>query len=175
VPKRDIAKAKALVRQAGKGDVTVDFMVPNDSLQMQVGQVIQAMAKEAGIRLNIRATEFASSLNLAEKGDYQAYLFAWSGRTDPDGNLYNFLSCKGPLNYSGYCNETVDKEIDAARQIENPGERAQHYAKVAEQVLKDRPVLYIYHRSWIYAFSKKLAGFTPYPDGLVRPQGLTLQ
>lgn len=175
VPKRDIAKARELVKAVGKGEVTVDFMVPNDSLQMQVAQVLQAMAKEAGINLAIHATEFASSLNLAEKGDYQAYLFAWSGRTDPDGNLYNFLSCKGPLNYSGYCNETVDAEIAAAREIEDPAARRAHYAKVAQQVLKDRPAIYLYHRRWIYGFTKRLAGFTPYPDGLIRPQGLSLQ
>jgi peptide/nickel transport system substrate-binding protein len=175
VPKRDLAKARALVKAAGTGEVSVDFMVPNESLAMQVGEVLQAMAKEAGINLNIRATEFASSLNLAEKGDYQAFLFAWSGRTDPDGNLFNFLSCKGPLNYSGYCNETVDAEIAAARIVDDPAERRARYAKVAEQVLKDRPVIYLYHRRWIYAFTSKLAGFAPYPDGLIRPQGLRLQ
>jgi peptide/nickel transport system substrate-binding protein len=175
VSKRDLAKARELVKAVAKGEVKVDFMVPNDTLAMQAGQVIQAMAQEAGITLNILATEFASSLNLAEKGDYQAFYFAWSGRTDPDGNLFNFLSCKGPLNYSGYCNESVDAEIAAARIIADPAERARHYAKVAEQVLKDRPVIYLFHRRWIYGFTKKLAGFTPYPDGLIRPQGLTLQ
>jgi len=175
VPKRDLARAQALVKAVGKGEVSVDFMVPNDTLSMQAGQVIQAMAKEAGITLNIRATEFASSLNLAEKGGYQAFYFAWSGRTDPDGNLFNFLSCKGPLNYSGYCNEAVDAEIAAARIIEDPTARRQHYVKVAEQVLQDRPVIYLFHRRWIYGFTKKLAGFVPYPDGLIRPQQLTLQ
>ncbi|HZB90857.1 MAG TPA: ABC transporter substrate-binding protein [Stellaceae bacterium] len=175
VPKRDIAKAKALVQQVAHGEVTVDLMAPNDSLQMQVAQVLQAMAKEAGINLNIQATEFASSLGIAEKGDFQLYLFAWSGRTDPDGNLYNFIACKGPLNYSGYCNPALDREIDAARATEDPHQRAQLYAKVAQTVLSDRPVIYLYHRRWIYAYSKHLTGFTPYPDGLIRPQGLRLQ
>jgi peptide/nickel transport system substrate-binding protein len=174
-PKRDLVRAKQLVKDVGKGEVTVDFMVPNDSLAMQMGQVIQAMAKEAGINLNIRATEFASSLNLADKGDYSSYLIAWSGRTDPDGNLYNFIACKAPLNYPGYCNEEVDKEIAASRQIEDPAERLKHYTKVAAQVLKDRPILYLFHRRWIYAFTQRLAGFQPYPDGLIRPQGVTLQ
>jgi len=174
-PKRDLAKARRLLKEAGHGEISVDFMVPNDSLQMQVAQVIQAMAKEAGITLNIHATEFASSLNLAEKGEFGAYLFAWSGRIDPDGNLYNFLACKGTLNYSHYCNEAVDREIGAAREVTDPAERLKHYAKVAEQVLKDRPALYIYHRQWIYGFTTKLSGFTPLPDGLIRPQGLMLR
>ena len=173
-PKRDLAKAKRLLKEAGHSEISVDFMVPNDSLQMQVAQVIQAMAKEAGITLDIHATEFASSLNLAEKGEFGAYLFGWSGRIDPDANLYNFLACKGTLNYSHYCNGAVDREIDAAREVTDPAERLKHYAKVAEQVLKDRPVLYLYHRQWIYGFTTRLTGFTPLPDGLIRPQGLML-
>ncbi len=175
VPQRDVAKARRLLQEAGLREVALDFMVPNDSLQMQVGQVIQAMAKEAGITLNIRATEFASSLNLAEKGEYGAYLFAWSGRSDPDANLYNFLSCKGTLNYSRYCNEAANREITAARETTEMAERLAHYAKAAAQILADRPVLYLYHRQWIYAFTTKLEGFAPYPDGLIRPQGLSLK
>jgi hypothetical protein len=29
------------------------------------------------------------------------YLNGWSGRTDPDGNLYNFVSCKAPPALNG--------------------------------------------------------------------------
>jgi len=175
VPKRDLAKAKQLMKEAGKSSVDVDFMVPNDSLAMQVAQVIQAMAGEAGIHLNIRATEFASSLNLAEKGEFGAYLLAWSGRADPDGNLYNFIACDGPINYPRYCNQDVDREIKAGRQVGDPAERMKHYTKVAAQVLKDHSLIYLYHRKWIYAFNTKLTGFTPYPDGLIRPEGLMLK
>ncbi len=175
VPKRDVTRAKQLIKEIGKGEITVDFMVPNDSLAQQQGQVIQAMAKEAGINLNIRATEFASSLDIADKGDYSAFLLGWSGRSDPDGNIYNFVACNAPLNISGYCNAEVDKDLKAAREVEKPAERLVHYKKVAAQTLKDRPIIYLFHQKWIYAFNTKLAGFEPYPDGLIRPQGLTMQ
>jgi peptide/nickel transport system substrate-binding protein len=175
VPKRDLARAKQLLKEVGKGEITIEFMVPNTSEFMQLGQVIQAMAKEAGINLNIRATEFASSLNLADKGDYSAYLIGWSGRADPDGNIYNFVACNAPLNYPGYCNADVDKELKAAREVEKPADRLAHYKDVAARTLKDRPILYLFHRQWIYALTAKLAGFEPYPDGLIRPQGLKMQ
>ncbi len=42
-------------------------------------------------------------------------------------------------------------------------------------MLADRPVLYLYHRRWLYAFNQHLGGFAPYPDGSIRPQGLTLR
>ena len=112
---------------------------------------------------------------LGERPDAGLLSSAWSGRTDPDGNIYSFLSCKGALNDGHYCNETTDKELGAARTASDPAERIKHYAAAAEQIAKDDPIIYLFHQKWIYAFSPKLKGFTPVPDGLVRVKGLTLQ
>jgi peptide/nickel transport system substrate-binding protein len=46
---------------------------------------------------------------------------------------------------------------------------------VAEYTLHDRPLIYLYHPKLLYAATAKLAGFIPYPDGLIRPQGLRLE
>ena len=143
----------------------------------QVAQVVQAMAKESGFDIRIQATEFASSLQLASNGDFEAFLVGWSGRTDPDGNIYNFVSCKAPpaLNASRYCNAEVDRELAAARQVEARVERLTHYTEVAEHTLKDKPLIYLYHANLLYAATGKLSGFVPFPDGLIRPQGLQLR
>jgi peptide/nickel transport system substrate-binding protein len=135
------------------------------------------MAAESGFDIKIQATEFASSLDLASKGDFEAYLIGWSGRTDPDGNIYNFVACKAPpaLNSPHYCNQDLDRELEAARQAADPAERLPHYAKAAERVLADRPLTYLWHGKYLYAMTAKLAGFTPYPDGLIRPQGIKMQ
>ena len=177
IPARDVAKAKALLADASAPKPQVAFMVPNGSEALQVAQVVQAMAGEAGFDMRIQATEFASSLELAAKGDFEAYQIGWSGRLDPDGNIYNFVSCKAPpaLNPTHYCNQDVDAELDAARAAPTQEERLAHYAKVAAHTLDDRPLIYLWHQKWLYAATTKLAGFTPYPDGLIRPQGLRLQ
>ena len=177
VPGRDVAKAKQLLAEAKAPNPSFTLTVPTNPETLQAAQVIQSMAAEAGFDIKIQATEFASSLDLAVKGDYEAYLIGWSGRTDPDGNIYNFVSCKAPpaLNTAHYCNQDVDKELDAARAIDAPAERLAHYAKVAERTLADRSLIYLWHQKWLYAMNAKLAGFTPYPDGLIRPQGLRMQ
>ncbi len=177
IPARDVAKAKALLAAAGVPHPSFTMMVPTTPEVLRAAQVIQAMAAEAGFDIKIQATEFASSLDLATKGDYEAYLIGWSGRTDPDGNIYNFASCKGPpaLNAARYCKPEVDAELDAARTASAPAERMTHYAAVAQHVLDDRPIIYLWHQKWLYAMTTKLAGFEPYPDGLIRPQGLEMQ
>src|SRR5262245_30819580 len=92
---RDAEKAKALLKEAGvTPPVTVDFMVPKGAETEAVAQVVQSMAAEAGFDMKIRVTEFATSLKQAEAGEYQAYMLAWSGRIDPDGNSYIFLRSK---------------------------------------------------------------------------------
>ena len=58
MPKRDLAKAKQLMKEAGvTGPFTVDFMVPKGAETEAVAQVIQAMAKDIGIDMKIRVTD----------------------------------------------------------------------------------------------------------------------
>jgi peptide/nickel transport system substrate-binding protein len=174
IPTRDVARAKQLLAAANAPNPVVELMVPTVPEPLQAAQVIQAMAKEVGFDIRIRATEFASSLQLSTKGDFQAFMIGWSGRTDPDGNIYNFVACKAPpgLNVTHYCNHDVDRELDAARQAQARTDRLAHYRKVAQHVLSDRPIIYLWHPKLLYGLGAKLAGFTPYPDGLIRPQGL---
>ncbi len=177
VPQRDLAKAKQLLAEAKQPKPSFTMMVPTNPETLQAAQVVQAMAGEAGFDVKIQATEFASALDIAVKGDYEAFLVGWSGRTDPDGNIYNFIACKAPpaLNTTHYCNPDVDRELEAARTASDPAERLEHYTKVAEPVIADRPIIYLWHPKWLYAMSTKLSGFTAYPDGLIRPQGLKMQ
>lgn len=176
VRERDVAKAKQLLSQAGvKTPITIDLMVPNNPETRQTAEVMQAMVGEAGFDLKIRVTEFATSLKEAEDGRYQAYMLNWSGRPDPDGNLYIFHRTGAPQNYGGYSNPQVDSLLDEARTLSDPKERRAVYEKATEILLTEGSVIYIYHRRWIIAHTAKLEGFKLLPDGLVRVVGLTLK
>jgi peptide/nickel transport system substrate-binding protein len=48
------------------------------------------------------------------------------------------------------------------------------YRRASEIHLSDRPMLVLYHYTWIWGHSERLSGFVPHPDGLIRPQGLRL-
>lgn len=175
VPARDVAKAKALLAQAGvKTPVPVELMVANNPDAQQVGEVIQSMASEAGFDVHLRATEFAASLSLSEQGDYQAYAIGWSGRVDIDGNVYAFLHSGQSQDITGYANPTVDKLLDAARGMTDVAQRKALYDQMWTQEAKDLPITYLYTASNIMGMTAKLQGFRPVPDGMVRLQGLEL-
>ncbi len=140
-----------------------------------MAEVIQAMAADIGINMKIRVTEFATSLKQAEAGEYQAYLLAWSGRTDPDGNLYIFHKCKAPQDYPGYCKPEADKLLDEARTLADMAQRKAVYEKLTKIILEDNPKIYLYHRRVLIAHTTRLEGYRQMPDGLVRVVGLKLK
>ena len=173
---RDVEKAKALLKEAGvKPPVAVDFMVPKGDETEAVAQVVQSMAADAGFDMKIRVTEFATSLKQAEAGDFQAFMLAWSGRIDPDGNSYVFLHSKAPQNYSGWVNPDADKALDDARLVSDMAKRKAIYEKLTKLEMEDEPILYLYHRRILIAHSNKLEGYKQMPDGLVRVVGLKLK
>ena len=172
MPKRNVERAKALLKEAGVPNPSFTLMTPTTADAQRIAQVVQAMAREAGFDVKILSTEFATSLDLADKGQFDAYVLAWSGRADPDGNIFSFDACKQPLNYAGYCKPDVDDLLKRSRTTLDTNERRTLYADLAAVVLKDRPIVYLYHRHWLWAYTNKLEGLRPIPDGLVRVTGL---
>jgi peptide/nickel transport system substrate-binding protein len=176
VPKRDLAKAKALLKEAGVAlPLMVDLMVPKGAENQQVAELVQAMAGEAGFDVKVRVTEFATSINESEAGRYQAFAIGWSGRVDADGNSYSFHKCKAPLNVSGYCDKDVDSWLDEARLTGKFEERKALYEKVTGKVLDDEHIIYLYHRRILVAHTDRLTGYTQVPDGIVRVVGISLK
>ena len=103
--------------------------------------------------------EFASSLQAAYAGDFQAYLIGWSGRADPDGNMWQMLHTGGTFNYGHYSNADVDKALDDARTVAAVDQRRAFYAKVWDQERKDLPLIYIWTGKNIVGMKKALIGF----------------
>ncbi|MBX6743759.1 MAG: ABC transporter substrate-binding protein [Acetobacteraceae bacterium] len=174
---RNVDRARALLKEAGvTTPLTVEMTVPNNPDLRQVGEVIQAMVREAGFDLKLRAMEFASSLQAAARGDFEAYLVGWSGRTDPDGNIYSFTRTGGGQNDGRYSNPEVDKLLDAARAETDFEKRRDLYAKAIRIAFgQDHARIYLWHRKNIMAHSARLSGYRPVPDGLIRIQDMRLQ
>jgi len=175
IPKRNVERAKALLREAGVTNPSFTLLTATTADAQRLAQVVQSMAKEAGFDVKIQLTEFSTTLNMADKGQYEAYVLAWSGRADPDGNLYSHLVSKQPLNYAGYSNPEFDKVVAESRQTNDPAERSKFFEQAVKMEHRDRPIIYLYHRQWLWAHTTRLSGFKPVPDGLVRLQGLAMK
>jgi peptide/nickel transport system substrate-binding protein len=170
---RDLAKARALLKQAGVAlPVPVELTATNSPDQQQVAEVIQSMVKEAGFDLKIKAMEFASSLQAGYKGEFQAYMIGWSGRADADGNMWALMHSKGTFNYGRHSNAAMDKLLDDARLETDVGKRRDIYAQVWEIQRQDMPLIYLYITKQIVGMKKNLEGYAQVPDGLIRVRGM---
>ena len=47
--------------------------------------------------------------------------------------------------------------------------------QVTARVMKERPIVYLYHRKWLWAYNPKLQGVRNVPDGLLRVSNLKMQ
>lgn len=172
-PPRDLAKAKALLKQAGvKLPVPLNLLAFNNPEVLQTAEVIQSMANEAGFDVKIQAMEFASSLQASQAGQYQAYLIGWSGRVDIDGNTYAFLHSGQANNASHYANPEVDKLLDEGRSLIDLAKRKAIYDRMWPLLRQDLPLTYLYNPRNIVGLSSKISGFRAVPDGMIRLQGL---
>jgi peptide/nickel transport system substrate-binding protein len=174
VPGRDLDAARKLLAAAGVPHPAFTLTTPNNTTDMQVAQILQAMSGEAGFEMKIQATEAATMVQNNTAGRYQAALAIWSGRPDPDGNIAIWIACDGFLNWGKYCDPELDKLLTAARTTSDAGERAQLYAKAADIYLAARPELVLYHFKWLWGISRKVTGFVPNPDGLIRLAGIKI-
>ena len=176
VPRRDLAQAKALLKEAGVKDrVPIDFMVSNTPETRAVAEVVQSMAAEAGFDLKLRVTEVATALKQGEDGDFQLYMNTWSGRSDPDGNSVIYQTCGAPQNMGHYCDKEVDAWHQEARIASDLATRKAAYEKITARFLADGWIVYLYHPQYLIAHTNRLEGFVPMSDGLVRVVGLRLK
>jgi peptide/nickel transport system substrate-binding protein len=174
VRNRDVTKAKQLLRDAGQPNLAFTLIVPPERDRQEAALIIQAMLAEAGITMTLQTQENVTMLSAAKRGDFEAYFTFWSGRPDPDGNIYTHYTCKGAQNDPRYCNEQFDALVTKARHVDNPAERKKLYDQATEILLRDVPSVHLWHRRVFTGFSGKVQGFTPYPDGIIRLRGLKL-
>ena len=174
LPPRDIARARALLKEAGVANLTLELRVQNAPRDQQVAEVIQSMAAEAGITVKVMVGESNANIQAMNAGDYMAHINNWSGRADPDGNLSVYLACDSFQNWGKYCGPEFGKALEAGRAENNAAKRTAIYQNIAAILADDRPMLFLYNVTWLFAHSAGLKGFTPVPDGLIRVQGMSV-
>ncbi|MBV9051207.1 MAG: ABC transporter substrate-binding protein [Hyphomicrobiales bacterium] len=173
-PPRDVEKAKSLLKAAGVEHPVINVIYTSSSRIQRVAEVIQAMAADAGIELKLISTEFATQIQEQTDGNFETSLIGWSGRPDPDGNIYSFYVCGGGLNDGHYCNKNVDAILNETRLTTDLAARKALYEKFDAIALDELPIIYLYFDKYIWGMTAKLQGFVAHPDGMIRLENVKL-
>ncbi|MEE1195150.1 MAG: ABC transporter substrate-binding protein [Phascolarctobacterium sp.] len=172
--KPDIEGAKKLMAEAGmsKG-FKFTLLTDTDPVSAQVAQQTQNMLKAINIEMVIEKQDFGTMLDRAKKGNYEAAGISWSGRVDPDGNIYDWLYTGSYMNYMRYSSTTMDKLLDEARMTVDNDKRKSLYKEIMALALEDSPYIYLYHENNVFGISNEVKGFVPNPDGMIRTVDMT--
>lgn len=172
-PPVNVKKAKSLLSKAHISNPTFTFRTTTAPISIQGAEIIQNMLKAGGITMKIETEDFTTILTQLGNHDFQATAVGWSGRPDPDQNTYNFFTTGAALNYSQYSNPTTDHFLSQARHQLNTKKRKADYARVAAELQKDVPYVFIDHTKNAFGMTAKLKGFTYVPDGIIRTVAMT--
>jgi len=122
--KVDLAKAKALMTEAGYGSgFTVQMNCPNNRYvnDQQICQAVSAMWAKLGVKVDLVAENMATFIQKVQKFDTSLYLLGWGVATyDAQYTLQSLVRTRttgadGNFNFSKINDTEVDKLVDAMK------------------------------------------------------------
>jgi peptide/nickel transport system substrate-binding protein len=159
----DVAKAKSTAT-----GFTFTFKTTSDPVNQQEAQLLQSELAQAGITMQIQTEEFATYEQECANHQFQACNVSWSGRIDPDGNMYAWWHTNGSFNDSLYSNPQVDQWLEDARTSSDQAKRKQDYDNAQKQIVQDAPYVFTSFGVSPQISNTKIHNFTLYPDLMIR-------
>ena len=167
----DLGKDKAKLDEGGKaGGFAFTMTTNNIPINVQEAEVIQAQLAEAGITMKIKLVDSGTLISDGNGKNFEMISYQWSGRPDPDGNTYQFYKTTPgtSLNWSGISNSQIDALLDKSREVSSQAERKKLFSQLVRILQDELPMIFIVHPIEPKAFSPRVQGYDPIPDGMMR-------
>lgn len=155
----DVARAKALLDEAGYRDPDGDGPLPRLNLTLKTSTdeffrlqatTIQQDLRQIGVDVDVRSYEFATFYADVLKGNFQMFTLQWVGVTDPDMLRRVFHSQQIPplgFNRGYYSNPEVDRLIDRASAAPTDDDRKKYYSEAQKLIAEDTPYVSLWHKT----------------------------
>jgi peptide/nickel transport system substrate-binding protein len=164
----DPTHAKALLQQAGVAmPLAVTVTVTNSPQMVRIAQIIQSQAQEAGFAVTVKQIDATGLLSVLQKHDFDICMSPWSGRYDPDGNMFFYFTKDGPNNFPGWKDQQVTDLLVEARTATDRAKRTSLYHQAQDRVGDQAPMLFLHFDAIIQASTARLH-WTQYPDAVFR-------
>ncbi len=171
----DPEAAKKLLAEAGHPDgVSFTLTVTSAPITVRNAEIIQAQASKGGFKVEIRQIDASSNIRVLRAGDFEMNQATWSGRADPDGNMFNWFSTGGPNNFSGLKSEEITQLLVTARETLDRPARIKLYHKAQELIGQEAPMLFTHFDAIIQAGRSNLK-WTQNPDGAFQLDDASLE
>jgi ABC-type transport system substrate-binding protein len=166
-PKQDVARAKALLEEAGYPDglsVTFDC----EATDKRIAEALAGSMQAAGVRAEVRVWKADSLLNQLRRQERDLFLTAWGNSSlDPSGILPVLFRSDGYSNFFGFRNAQVDRLLEEADRSLDPEVRRQKYIAVQRLLYDHIPTCFHFAMEELYGVSDRVVGFEARPDGML--------
>lgn len=140
----------------------IDIVTVDTEEYRNAAALIEASWQEIGITVNVAfipAREFSRSV--LKDRSYDVLLYGVILGSDPDQYPFWHSSqvATPGLNLALYSNTEVDTLLETARSTSNEEDIAAAYTSFQEQILEDRPAVFLYTPTYTYAQSTDVQGF----------------
>jgi peptide/nickel transport system substrate-binding protein len=117
---QDKAEAKRLLASAGVAPGTtlkVDLVTRNFAIYVDLASFVVDQLKQVGVEATLRQVDTAAWFPTLARREFQIGANLTAGVVDdPDAYFFENYKCGSPRNYTDYCDEQVDRLIDAQSQ-----------------------------------------------------------
>ncbi len=136
----DPEKAREIIEENNFDEETIEMLVPNRDMYINMGEVVQAQFSEVGIDVEMEMMDWGTYLDVSAEDEFDVSFFGWSNVTG-DGSelLYPVLHSDniGSSNRARYANDEFDELVDASRQTTDQDERQELIAQANELAVED--------------------------------------
>src|ERR1051326_8896207 len=137
-----VDKAKQYLAAGGRPDgFEFEYKLgAGNPVGLQLLQLVKDQLAKAGITLNITQLDAPTIQAQVRAGDFQGTAYNWSGRIDPDGNIYNQLHTGGGLADTKYSSPQVDDLLDQTRAASDQAQRKTVFQQAQKLFVEDAPM-----------------------------------
>ncbi len=168
VYKQDIAKAKELMKKAGKSKgFTVKLFIPANDAERIMAEVIKADAAKAGIDVIIEVKEIGAFNEAANKGQTDAYIQFYTSTIDPNYIMQWFAG--ESWNPSQWRNAEFTNLIKVGATQADPQKRNQIYVDAQKLTDKDAWAIWLTHGTKFWIAQSNVNVGAVYPNGRLAP------
>jgi peptide/nickel transport system substrate-binding protein len=171
----DVARAERLLDEAGfhRGPdgirLRLTLKTSTDESTRLMAAVLQQQLRAAGIRLEIRSTEFGTFYADVTRGAFQMYALRWIGSNeDPDIFRYTYGTSSFPpkgANRGRYSSPRIDTLLRSAALETDQAKRRADYVEVQKILAIDLPGIPLWYPNNEVVHSRRIDGVKPEASG----------
>jgi peptide/nickel transport system substrate-binding protein len=171
--RRDLPAARRLLQEAGYRGQPIRILSNNRYTSMRdMPVLVQAMAGEAGIRVEFEMMDWATQLDRYTRGEHMAMAFAFSARLDPALSFEMFSGPRATQPRKLWDHPEVEALIRESMTVSNRERRQEIFDTLHRRFVAEVPMIALYNDVDITVHRANLSGFAGWAMGQPRLWGV---